>query len=192
MSSIATSPFRRSTASRCRRQALPFDQNEGAGFWWANCRNTFTRNVACENDRYGYRFEATETSALKMTLPVMQPDGERKPTDIRTLPFVRFEDNESHCEGLYDFNLGEGVNRVGPDTRHPFIVRRTEAVGHALRLPPGGPVAAGRGHEDLAGELRRLPSQLRQPRLSRSLYRQNARRSRSIAATTTTASSTAP
>ncbi len=121
------------------KQALPFDQNEGAGFWWANCRNTLTRNVACDNDRYGFRFEATETSALKLTLPVLQPNGERKPTDIRTLPFVRFEDNESHCEGLYDFNLGEGVHRVGPDTRHPFIVRRTKLWGTHYAFRPEVP-----------------------------------------------------
>jgi hypothetical protein len=108
------------------KQALPFDQNEGAGFWWANSLNTFTRNVSCENDRYGFRFEATQTSALKLTLPIRQPDGSTRKVDIRTLPFVRFEDNESHCEGLYGFNLGEGVNRVGPDARHPFIVRRTK------------------------------------------------------------------
>jgi hypothetical protein len=108
------------------KQALPFDQNEGAGFWWANSLNTFTRNVSCENDRYGFRFEATQTSALKLTLPIRQPDGSTRKVDIRTLPFVRFEDNESHCEGLYGFNLGEGVNRVGPDVRHPFIVRRTK------------------------------------------------------------------
>jgi hypothetical protein len=106
------------------KQALPFDQNEGAGFWWANSLNTFTSNVSCENDRYGYRFEAVRTSGFNPTLQVLQPDGSRQPVDIRTLPFVRFEDNESHCDGLYGFNLGEGVNRVGPDARHPFIVRR--------------------------------------------------------------------
>ncbi len=44
---------------RLPKQVLPFDGNEGAGFWWANSLNTFTRNVACENDRYGFRFEAT-------------------------------------------------------------------------------------------------------------------------------------
>ena len=33
------------------KQVLPFDDNEGAGFWWANSLNTFTRNVACENDQ---------------------------------------------------------------------------------------------------------------------------------------------
>ncbi len=105
------------------KQILPFDQNEGAGFWWANSLNTFTRNVTCENHRYGYRFEATKTSRLDVTLPVEGADGERHPTDIRTLPFVRFEGNEAHCDGLYGFNLGEGVNRVGPDEKHPFIVR---------------------------------------------------------------------
>jgi hypothetical protein len=106
------------------KQALPFDQNEGAGFWWANSLNSFTRNVACENDRYGYRFEATRTSSFKLTLPIQQPDGSRKPADIRTLPFVRCDDNEAHSDGLYGFNLGEGVDRIGPDERHPFIIRR--------------------------------------------------------------------
>jgi G8 domain len=105
------------------KQALPFDQNDGAGFWWANSLNTFTRNVSCENHLYGYRFEATKTSRLDLTLPVQGPDGERRPTDIRTLPFVRFEGNEAHCDGLYGFNIGEGVNRIGPDEKHPFIVR---------------------------------------------------------------------
>ncbi|HJT79516.1 MAG TPA: G8 domain-containing protein [Gemmataceae bacterium] len=107
------------------KQVLPFDQNEGAGFWWANSRNTFTRNVSCENEQYGYRFEATRTSGFSTVLPVRQPDGTRRPVDIRTLPFVRFEGNEAHCDGLYGLNLGEGVDRVGPDTRHPFVLRDT-------------------------------------------------------------------
>jgi hypothetical protein len=117
------------------KQALPFDQNEGAAFWWANNHNTFTNNVACENDRYGFRYEATQTSALKLTLPVQQPDGTRQTVDIRTLPFVRFDGNEAHSDGLYGFNIGEGVNRVGPDTRHPNIVRNTKiwAVHYAFR-----------------------------------------------------------
>jgi hypothetical protein len=105
------------------RQVLSFDHNEGSGFWWANSLNTFTRNVTCENHRYGYRFEATRTSAFNPTLPIQQADGTRRPTDIRTLPFVRFEDNEAHCDGLYGLNLGEGVARVGPDARHPFIIK---------------------------------------------------------------------
>lgn len=118
------------------KQVLPFDQNDGAGFWWANSLNTFTRNVSCENNRYGYFFEATETSALKLTLLVQQPDGTSKPTDIRTLPFIRFEDNEAHCDGLYGINLGEGVNRVGPDAKHPFVLRNTKIweIHYAFRV----------------------------------------------------------
>jgi RNA polymerase sigma factor (sigma-70 family) len=118
------------------KQMLPFDENEGAGFWWANSLNTFTRNVATENGLYGFRFEATQTSALKLTLPVLQPDGSHKPVDIRTLPFVRFDDNETHSGvGLYGVNLGEGVNRVGPDRQHPFVVRNLKIwnVHYAFR-----------------------------------------------------------
>jgi hypothetical protein len=120
---------------RLPKQALPFDQNEGAGYWWANSLNSFTRNVACENDRYGFRYEATQGSSFKVTLPVMQADGSRKPTDIRTLPFVSFDDNESHSEGLYGINLGEGVNRAGPDAAHPFVMRNTRIwdVHYAFR-----------------------------------------------------------
>jgi hypothetical protein len=112
---------------RLPKQVLPFDNNEGAGFWWANSLNTFTRNVATGNDLYGYRYEATSNKYHPLVLPVMQPDGKDKVTDIRTLPFVRFEDNEVHSNGgLYGINLGEGVNRVGPDEKHPFIVRNTK------------------------------------------------------------------
>ena len=109
---------------RLPKQVLGFDGNEGAGFWWANSLNTFTRNVACENGLYGFRYEATQGSAQKLTFKIQQPDGSKKAIDIRTLPFVRFDDNEVHSTlSVYGVNLGEGVNRVGPDTKHPFIVR---------------------------------------------------------------------
>jgi hypothetical protein len=112
---------------RLPQQVLPFDQNEGAGFWWANSLNTFTDNIAANCDRYGFRYEATQSSGFKLTLPVPQADGSLKPVDIRTLPFVRFDGNEAHSsEGLYGINLGEGVNRVGPDAQHPFVVRNTK------------------------------------------------------------------
>jgi hypothetical protein len=123
-------------AKRLPKQVLPFDANEGAGFWWANSLNTFTHNVATECDRYGFRYEATPSSALPLTFPVMQPDGSGKVLDIRTLPFVRFDDNEAHSSvGLYGVNLGEGVNRVGPDARHPFIVHNLKIwnVHYAFR-----------------------------------------------------------
>ena len=68
---------------RLPKQVLPFDQNEGAGFWWANSLNTFTRNVACENDHYGFRFEATHRPApSSSTLPVQQPDGSSESRSI--------------------------------------------------------------------------------------------------------------
>jgi hypothetical protein len=119
------------------KQVLPFDANEGAGFWWANSLNTFTRNVTCENGEYGYRFEATPSSSFDIASPeVMQPDGSIRKTDIRTLPFVRFEGNEAHCDGLYGVNLGTGVNRVGPDTSHPFVLRNTKVweLHYAFRV----------------------------------------------------------
>ncbi len=106
------------------KQALPFDQNEGAGFWWTCSLNSFTRNVAAECGNYGFRYEATPSSRLKLNFAIRQPDGSKKMTDPRTLPFIRFEDNEVHSStGLYGVNLGEGVNRVGPDEAHPFVVR---------------------------------------------------------------------
>jgi len=116
-------------------QALPFDQNDGAGFWWANCLNTFTRNVACDCERYGFRFEASPTEGFDLRLPVRQPNGTISRVDVRTLPFIRFEDNEAHG-AAYGLNLGregnEGRGRVdqhsgvGPDERHPFVIRNTK------------------------------------------------------------------
>jgi hypothetical protein len=112
------------------KQVLPFDKNDGSGFWWANSLNTFTRNVAAECDEYGYFFQATKTAEFHPVLPVQQPDGSRKRVDVRTLPFVRFEDNEAHCQRRHAFNLGGGVpfgppnvGGVGPDLAHPFVIR---------------------------------------------------------------------
>jgi hypothetical protein len=104
------------------KQGLSFDHNDGAGFWWANSLNTFTRNVAVENGLYGFRYEAME----RLVLPIQQPDGSRKPVDIRTLPFIRFDDNEGHSQtGPYEVKMGTSGDRdgVGPDTKHPFIIR---------------------------------------------------------------------
>jgi len=119
------------TAAPLPKQVVPFDQNDGAGFWWANSLNSFTRNVACDCDEYGYFFQAAWTPAFGLELPVAQPDGTRKPVDIRTLPFIRFEDNESHTQRRHAFNLGgmaklgdRGVEGVGPDPSHPFIIRK--------------------------------------------------------------------
>ncbi|MCI0360113.1 MAG: G8 domain-containing protein, partial [Planctomycetaceae bacterium] len=107
---------------RLPKQVLPFDGNDGAGFWWANSLNSFTRNVAADCGEYGFRFEATPSSSFDIASPeVMQPDGTYVKTDIRRLPFVRFDGNEAHSTfGLYGINLGDGVRGVGPDSKHPF------------------------------------------------------------------------
>jgi G8 domain len=105
-------------------QALAFDANAGAGFWWANSLNTLTRNVATECDRYGFRFEATPAPASALLLRVLGVDGVRRQADIRTLPFVRFEGNEAHAQ-LYGLNLGEGNGGVGPGRDQPFHLRET-------------------------------------------------------------------
>jgi hypothetical protein len=127
-------------------QVLPFDKNDGSGFWWANSLNTFTRNVAAECDEYGYFFQAPRTPKFDPVLSVLQADGSRKKVDVRTLPFVRFEDNEAHCQRRHALNLGGGVpfgeptvNGVGPDTRHPFVIRNFKVWNAHWAIHPVSP-----------------------------------------------------
>jgi hypothetical protein len=119
----------------CRGKPLPkqtfsFDKNEGAGFWWANSLNSFTENVAAECDQYGFRFEMVKTRDSDPVRTVRQPDGSYRSVDVRELPFIRFENNEAHCQRVHAFNLGGldsdlkgGVAGVGPDSHHPFEIR---------------------------------------------------------------------
>jgi hypothetical protein len=115
------------------KQVLPYDKNDGSGFWWANSHNTFTRNTAAECDEYGYFFQATKTEDFDPVLDVQQADGSLRQVDIRALPFIRFEDNEAHCQRRHSLNLGGGapfgppnVAGIGPDVSHPFVVRGTK------------------------------------------------------------------
>jgi hypothetical protein len=119
-------------------QFLPFDRNDGAGFWWANSLNSFTRNVAAECDRYGYRYEATPSGDGRLVRPVLGPDGRRTEVDIRTLPFVQFRGNEAHAQ-IYGMNLGEGVDGVGPAESHPFLLRDTKIWDTYWAFHPGAP-----------------------------------------------------
>jgi hypothetical protein len=137
------------------KQMLPFDPNDGAAFWWANGRNTLVRNVSCENEEYGFRYDCQHSRYFNSTLPILMPDGSKKPVDVRTLAFFRFEDNEAHTEGLYGMvvaNNGnsqpdDGVTNLkmlkqiqdidwtGPDARHPHIIKNLKLwnVHYALR-----------------------------------------------------------
>src|SRR5262249_1520729 len=70
----------------------------------------------------------------------------RRRVDIRTLPFVRFEDNEAHCQRRHAFNLGGGVpfgkpnvDGVGPDARHPFVIRNLRVWNAHWAIHPVAP-----------------------------------------------------
>src|SRR6185369_13071225 len=63
-----------------------------------------------------------------------------------TLPFVRFEANEAHCQRRHAFNLGGGapfgdpnVAGVGPDVRHPFVIRDTKIWNVHWAFHPAAP-----------------------------------------------------
>ena len=65
------------------------------------------------------------------------PDGSLSERDARTLPFLCFEDNESHSEGLFDFRFGdEEHGSVHGDREHPFIVRHLRAWASHYVLRP--------------------------------------------------------
>jgi G8 domain len=123
-------------------QEVPFDLNRGAGFWWANSQNSFTRNVAAECAEYGYRFDTKKTEAYDPIRPIRQPDGTMKPQDTRILPFVKFEGNEAHTMKFFCLNLrgvtrpdrgldfysqSESLSRESaeaiPEPGHPFWIR---------------------------------------------------------------------
>ncbi len=135
---------------RLPKQVLDFDPNDGAAFWWSNGRNSLTRNVSCENEEYGFRYDSQSTRSFNSNLAVRTSDGGEQKVDVRTLPFYRFDSNEAHTEGLYGMvfagnnQSGEPINkaedfarldRTGPDTRHPHIVRNSNIwhVHYGLR-----------------------------------------------------------
>jgi hypothetical protein len=106
------------------KQVLPYDPNDGAGFWWANGNNTLTRNVACENDHYGFQFHVTQTPGFDPRLRMRDASGQVTVRDVRKLPLLRFEDNEAHGDGLFGIRLGDETHRaVAGDRQHPFIAR---------------------------------------------------------------------
>jgi hypothetical protein len=129
------------------KQVIPFDLNRGAGFWWANCQNSFTRNCAAECAEYGYRFDCKKTADFDPVRPIRQPDGSEVNQDTRIMPFVRFENNEAHSMRFFCLNLrgvvrpeGGGLNlydqnvtlakeaaEAMPDPRHPFWIRDFKA-----------------------------------------------------------------
>lgn len=128
---------------RLPQQVLPFDPNDGAAFWWSNGRNSLTRNTACENEEYGYRYDIQKSTSFNTILPILMPDGTREPIDVRTIPIFRFDDNEAHTEGLYGMVVAangnnqpddairneqmlksiQAIDWTGPDAQHPHVIR---------------------------------------------------------------------
>ncbi len=127
---------------RLPKQVLGFDPNDGAAFWWANGRNTFVRNVAVENDEYGFRYDMQKTSRFDSEIFVAHPSGGTQRVDVRTIPIWRFEDNEAHGNfaGMVVAANGgrqpdapirdagmlrriRSIDWTGPDRRHPHVIR---------------------------------------------------------------------
>ncbi len=129
-------------------QALAFDRNEGAGFWWANSRNAFLRNVAVECDRYGFRYEAPVEPGFDPRMKVRGSDGAVELVDIRTLPFIRFEDNEAHAQPAIWIRPGRRAGRRGerrgrgrrPGRAASVRDPRAARLGGAVGRPAGRPV----------------------------------------------------
>jgi hypothetical protein len=120
------------------KQVIPFDLNRGAGFWFANCQNVFTRNVAVECAEYGYRFDCKQTRDYDPIRPIRQPDGTVKKQDTRVMPFIRFQDNEAHTMKFFCLNL-RGITR--PERGLNFYAQnKTLAQEAADAMPrPGQP-----------------------------------------------------
>ena len=122
-------------------QILAGDRNEGAGFWWANSRNSFTRNVAVECDGYGFHLD-----------PPSPLDRSPGLDDIRREPFLRFDDNEAHAQRHYGVNLGGPSgddpavvsDPVGPDSKHPLAIRGLRLWDCRWAFTPATPGPAGR------------------------------------------------
>lgn len=147
------------TGKRIPNQALPFDPNDGAGFWWANGLNTLTRNVTVENDEYGYRYDIQKRSNFDPVLPILQPDGSEQDRDVRTLPIWRFDHNEARAEGFYGMVVAangndqpdsgirtqrmlDRIKRIdwtAPDTKHPHIIRNLKIGGAHYAFRPHSP-----------------------------------------------------
>jgi hypothetical protein len=144
---------------RLPEQVLPFDPNDGAAFWWSNGRNSFTRNTACENEEYGYRYDIQKSESFNPTLPILMPDGTRKPIDVRTIPLFRFDGNEAHTEGLYGMVVAangnnqpddairnetmlhaiQAIDWTGPDTQHPHVIRNLKIWNAHYGFRPHSP-----------------------------------------------------
>src|SRR5262249_733171 len=92
-------------------------------------------------------------------LPILMPDGSRKPIDVRTIPIFRFDGNETHSEGLYGMVVAangnsqpddairneqmlksiKAIDWTGPDVKHPHVIRNLKIWGAHYAFRPHSP-----------------------------------------------------
>ncbi len=135
-------------------QVLPFDHNLGSGLLVGEQPQRLHAATSPPSaTRTAIRFEVV---ARRISIPSCRcssPTARSEPVDIRTLPFIRFDDNEAHCQRFFGLNLGgfsdggvpgysgaegktiEDVDGVGPDPQHPVRDPKLPRLGHALGLP---------------------------------------------------------
>jgi hypothetical protein len=144
------------------KQVLPYDKNDGSGFWWPTCHNTFVNNVACDCDEYGYFFQAPKTSEFDPVLSIRQSDG-TSPQDRHPYaavhPFRRQRDPlPAAAMGSTSGEASPSASRmsagIGPDNQHPFVIRNLRAWNVHWAIHPVSPSVFSR-------QLRRLQRRLR-------------------------------
>ena len=123
-------------ASRLPKQALPFDPNDGRRVLVGQRAQHAGPQRRLRERPIRLSLREPHRQNFDSHLPVRGADGSRSVVDIRTLPIYRFQDNESHTEGLYSFSLTAtdllGYSGIpartpldGPpdDVRHPHILK---------------------------------------------------------------------
>ena len=128
---IATWRFRPPWASRCRGRCFRWIGTTGPGSGGPTATTPSLATWRSSAIEYGFRFDAPEAPGFDLVMAVRMPDGRRRKVDIRTLPFLRFDGNEAHDQRRYGLDLGgglegqeeKGVGGIGPDPRHPFVIR---------------------------------------------------------------------
>ena len=134
-----------SRTKKLPKQVLPFDPNDGAA---SGGPTVATRSCATSPARtieYGYPLRHSELEVFQQHAPRSRsPTARRSPSTSGRFRIWRFEDNESHTEGLYGMvvacqrqqparhrrsairkmlDMINGIDWTGPDVRHPHVIR---------------------------------------------------------------------
>jgi len=166
------------SANRCCSRLPPHStRNDGlaSGGLHQPQNGSFTRNVARGMRReYGYFFQPPRRRTLKPgALPSSSPRGKKRSWMSGSLPFVRFDDNEAHCQRRRAaFNSAAVCPSVGPPLMAvPVLTRGTPSLvnpsqpgrpGTSTGAPSCNAVAAG-GQMDIFNAIRHLAAGLLTP-----------------------------